>query len=264
MAWALYASAFAPFCLGAFWVGIAQGFGLFYRHEAAIGAGARNKALAAAQVFGAGALAGLIGPTLAGFAQNWTPSSPQLGIVLIASLAQVAVLTLAMSSSGAAPLRQAVDVPGKAALTDALAPTVLGAAAWFGMTALMLSTPSAMINCGIGSAAVFGALSWHVIAMYAPSFFVEWLARRVGPKLIALTGLGLILAAKLAFGFASTTLDFTVLLVVIAIGWSLTTTAGTIWLHRNHSPSRITLAAHDLCLFVAAIAGALAAGNFVQ
>ena len=62
MAWALTAQAFAPFCLGAFWIGVAQGFSLFYRHEAAIGNGARDRIVAAGQVFGAGALAGIAGP----------------------------------------------------------------------------------------------------------------------------------------------------------------------------------------------------------
>ncbi len=264
MAWALYAHAFAPFCLGAFWVGVAQGFGLFYRHEAAIGAGSRGKIVAAAQVFGAGALAGVVGPTFAAYAQDWTPSSPHLGVVLAAALVQVAVLTLAMASSSRAPLRTQAPAAGKAALTDALAPTVLACAAWFGMTALMLSAPSAMIGCGIAAASVFGALSWHVIAMYAPSFVVEALARRVGVRMVALGGLAVILGAKLVFGYASTAVDFTLLLVAIAVGWSLTTTAATAWLHQARSPDRLVLAAHDLCLFVAAIGGALTAGNFIR
>ena len=53
MAWALVANAFAPFCLGAFWLGIAQGFSLFYRHEAALGAGGQGRAMAIGMVFGA-------------------------------------------------------------------------------------------------------------------------------------------------------------------------------------------------------------------
>ncbi len=65
MAWALSVSLFAPFCLGAFWLGVAQGFALFYRHEAALGATSGSRARAALIVFGSGALAGLAGPALA-------------------------------------------------------------------------------------------------------------------------------------------------------------------------------------------------------
>ena len=262
MAWALSAHAFAPFCLGAFWIGVAQGFSLFYRHEAAIGSGARNRAVAAGQVFGAGALAGVVGPWLVGWAGKWFPSSPYIGFALAAALAQVGVLTLAMLSSGQISLPARVTVAG-ARWNGAVAPTVLGAAAWFGMTALMLSTPYAMIDCGIGATGVFGALAWHVIAMYAPSLFVEALARRLGAPVVAVAGLLLIIGARLAFGAASDMPTFTSLLVVIAIGWSLTTTAATEWLHRDGSPPRGILAAHDFCLFAAAIAGALTAGRLI-
>jgi MFS family permease len=43
LAWALITHAFIPFCLGAFWLGVAQGFGLFYRHEAAMGGGVMGR-----------------------------------------------------------------------------------------------------------------------------------------------------------------------------------------------------------------------------
>ena len=64
LAWALGANAFLPFCLGAFWLGVAQGFGLFYRHEAAMGGGAMGRAMLLGVVFGSGALAGLVGPAI--------------------------------------------------------------------------------------------------------------------------------------------------------------------------------------------------------
>ena len=259
MAWALSANAFAPFCLGAFWIGVAQGFSLFYRHEAAIG----SRALAAAQVFGAGALAGVAGPWVVAWAEGFLPAAPYVGFALAAALAQVGVLTLAMLSRGELPGAAPVISAGAQSWRDAAAPTVLGAAAWFGMTALMLSTPYAMIGCGIAATSVFGAMAWHVIAMYAPSLAVERIVRWTGVRALAIAGLVIIIAARLSFGSASATPEFTALLVVIAVGWCLTTTSTTIWLHQQGSPPRAVLAVHDLCLFGAAIAGALAAGNLM-
>ncbi|NDA47272.1 MAG: hypothetical protein EBY21_08370, partial [Alphaproteobacteria bacterium] len=80
MAWALLTHAFWPLCLGAFWTGLAQGFSLFYRHEAAIGLGGSRLALGALQVFGAGALAGLAGPWLADWAALFMPDHPSVGL----------------------------------------------------------------------------------------------------------------------------------------------------------------------------------------
>ena len=86
---------------------------------------------------------------------------------------------------------------------EALAPTMIAAAAWFGMTALMLAAPSAMVACGIPAAGVAGLLAWHVVAMYAPGFGVAALAKWIGAPVTALAGLALVIMARLALGGAT-------------------------------------------------------------
>jgi hypothetical protein len=263
MGFGLARHGFVAFCLGAFWLGIAQGFGLFYRHEAAIGADMRSRGVAIAQVFGAGALAGFAAPLVAVFADRRF-GTPFVGTAVAAALAQVAVLTLAMLSSRRADSRP----PGPqrdAQRTDhgvrtLIAPTIIAAAAWFGMTALMLRTPFAMVGCGIGTGGVMGAIAWHVVAMYAPAPLVVPLARKIGASKVALAGLALILAASVLAGAAATETGFAGVLVLIAVGWSLATAAATLALHEKGALSRPLLACHDAVLFGAAIAGALAAG----
>ena len=106
-----------------------------------------------------------------------------------------------------------------------MAPTLIAGAAWFGMTALMLRTPFAMVGCGIGTGGVMGAIAWHVVAMYAPAPFVVPLARKIGTGKVALAGLALILAASVLASAAATETGFAGVLVLIAIGWSLATAA---------------------------------------
>ena len=104
-------NAFLPFCLGAFWLGVAQGFGLFYRHEAAMGGGAMGRAMLLAVVFGSGALAGLVGPAILMAGATLMPTSVFAPAAFAAALVQVLVLGLAMFF---APHAQAARPPSRA------------------------------------------------------------------------------------------------------------------------------------------------------
>ena len=260
MAWGLSFSLFAPFCLGAFWLGVAQGFSLFYRHEAALGSSAGGRATAALVVFGSGALAGVIGPALAGFVAQHAPEKLFSATALAAAATQVLVLVLAVLTTARAPI-----LPGAAPRESTapdwgafVAPSLIAALAWFGMTVAMVGAPGAMAGCGIAAPDVFSAVSWHVIAMYAPAFFAGALARRLGADNTAGLGLALIAAAWAIEIYAGDTWRFTAALIVVAVGWSLATAGASLRLYRG-KPSRAMLAAHDALLFVSAIGGAVAA-----
>ena len=257
LAWALMAQAFIPFCLGAFWLGVAQGFGLFYRHEAAMGGGAMGRAMLLGVVFGSGALAGLVGPSLLIAGDHLMPMTPFVPAALAAAVVQVCVLALAMGWGPHEMTRVAANLDERPSflIKDALAPTIIAAAAWFGMTALMLASPSAMISCGLSAASVTGLLAWHVVAMYAPGFGMSFLARVFGEAPTALAGLALVLAARLVLQQAGEASVFAAGLIVLATGWCLATAASTLWLQKL-APPRWALAAHDTCLLVAALAGA--------
>ncbi len=255
LAWALMAHAFIPFCLGAFWLGVAQGFGLFYRHEAAMGGGVMGRAMLLGVVFGSGALAGLVGPGLLLAGEQLMPLTPFVPAALAAACVQVLVLALAMvwgpHEAAALPVQETHAFH----VRDVLAPTVIAAAAWFGMTALMLASPSAMMSCGISAAGVTGLLAWHVVAMYAPGFGMGVLTKFLGAAGTALAGLALVIIARLLLVHAGDAAAFGFGLMVLAVGWCLSTAAATVWLQKT-APPRWALAAHDACLLLAALAGA--------
>ncbi|WP_294533151.1 hypothetical protein [uncultured Rhodoblastus sp.] len=261
MAWALTVNLFAPFCLGAFWLGVAQGFSLFYRHEAALGSTATSRARSALIVFGSGALAGLAGPALAWQVARTAPASLFAATALAAALTQVLVLALAIFATARAPVLPhgftgAGPRPDWGAF---IAPSGIAALAWFGMTAAMVAAPGAMAGCGIGAPLVFSAISWHVVAMYAPAFFTGFFARRLGALTTAALGLTLIALAWAIESAANDYWRFASALIVVAIGWCLATAGASLRLYARASPSRGMLAAHDAVLFLSAIAGAMAA-----
>lgn len=262
MAWALSAMSFAPFLLGAFWVGVAQGFSLFYRHEAALGARPAQRFFGVALVFGAGAAAGVIGPSLAVYAERLA-SGFYVGTALLAATAQLAALSFAAFTSRRLPVELARPQGAEANWPAMLAPTFVSALAWFSMNLVMLAAPFSMIGCGVGAAAVMGAVAWHVVAMYAPSLALAPFSGRLNAKWVAALGLVVIVLALLTFGGAQGPEAYAASLVALAAGWSLATTGATAWLHEEAAPGRAMLAAHDAFLFAAAIAGALAAFPFV-
>jgi len=260
LAWGLLHSQFQAIVLGAFWLGIANGFGLFYRHAAA-GLGLSGRRNAVSILFGAGAVVGLVAPSLAVFAENLAPST-FVGSALLAALAHVGALALAV----ALPARRVLPVEGGAATLSwrkAFIPTVIGTFAWFLMTALMSATPLAMVGCGFHGTDVTGAISWHVLAMYAPALFVSRLPQGVSVWRIAFAGLTGLVAAIILYLIGDSVFVFTLSLVCLGIGWSLSILAATLLLYDSGTPSSVLLAAHDGILLAGAILGAVAAGWIV-
>ena len=146
------------------------------------------------------------------------------------------------------------------------APTLVAGLAWFAMNLVMLAAPFSMIGCGVAAAGVFGAVAWHVVAMYAPALLlaVVPLSGGAGARWLAALGLFVIVLALIVFIGAREALGFASGLVALALGWSLATAGATAWLHEDAAPDRVMLAAHDATLFACAIAGALAAFPFAH
>ena len=101
VAWGLVHAAFWPLVVGAFWIGTANGFALQYRHAAAAG-GTADAARAVAIVIGAGALIGVLAPTLAGLAEGGLTPFVGAGSALIAAVAHVLALAAALLLPAAA------------------------------------------------------------------------------------------------------------------------------------------------------------------
>ncbi len=254
-AWGIAAGQFAALCLGAFWLGAAQGFGLFYRH--AVGGGPRAVAL----VLGSASLAAFGAPAVVKIAQAAMGPLAPAGALIGAGLAQLCVLALA------APLPSAIELSEGAGSRNFSARgfvliTAAAALAWFGMMLLMTGAPLAMANCDLGLGAASSAIAWHVLAMYAPAALVGASGARPPAAAMTFAGLGLLAAACLAARVQTTSAGFDLALIAGGCGWSLATLGATQWIHAQGAPPRSLLALHDFVLFAGAVCGALAATAF--
>ena len=270
--------------VGAFWLGIAQGFAMLYRHAAAAGDGDRRRQVAA--VLGVGVAAGLVGPALATYAESLVAPFTLVGAALAAALASVGALAAALAEPAAPPAPSAPARPAPAiASTDPVPPaatpatalagrlasvldgrflvaTAIGVVAWAAMASAMTHAPMALVDCGVTAAATYGIVAWHVVAMYAPAAAIGLFGLRVSPAAAATTGLGLLAAAFAATALLDPVAGQTSRLLLVGAGWSLATLAATLMLHAGPPPRRLTLALHDGALLSAALVAALLGGLF--
>ena len=264
-AYAITVRAFPVLLVGCAWLGAAQGFGMFYRHAAAFGAGVGNKVSAVARLLGAGALAGLIGPLGAGAVEALFVPYTFVGTLLLAAVAQLGALTFAVMLPEARFSHAGDTVEAMSAAVSAAAlqwreltlPTLLAGAAWMAMTSAMASAPLALAGCGIALPLISGFVALHVVAMYAPALVGGALADRLGAQLLAWLGLVLAVGAAVATRLAPDAASIGVAFLIVGAGWSLATLGATLRLHERGTPSRGQLAVHDVSLLAAALIGAL-------
>jgi MFS family permease len=259
LVWALVNMHFGALALGAFWLGIAGGFSLFYRH-AAVPLGGRGRS-AVLLVFGAATLAALVAPSLGAAAEALASPHAFVGMAAAAALAHVGSLAATSALPYGRVREVSTDRKGLYGWRRIALPAAIGALAWFVMTGLMGATPVAMAGCGL-SGAVAGAVAWHVVAMYGPSLALSCLPGAARPIPMALTGTLLLAAGAAIFALSRQAEGFSAAAALLGIGWSLTTLGSTLWIHRDGRPSRWLLGLHDGALLGAALLGAVAAAVF--
>ncbi|QBF31412.1 MFS transporter [Thalassococcus sp. S3] len=95
------------------------------------------------------------------------------------------------------------------------------------MVFLMIPTPIAMVSCGFGDAEASDVIRWHIVAMFAPSFFTGFLIKRFGAETIATVGLATIIASAIGAALGITAMHFYGALIVLGIGWNFAFIAAT-------------------------------------
>lgn len=88
------------------------------------------------------------------------------------------------------------------------------------MVFLMIPTPIAMIGCGFSEAIAGDVVRWHVVAMFAPSFFTGFLIKRFGTRAITMTGLALLIVSAVVAISGLTSPHFYGSLILLGVGWN--------------------------------------------
>jgi MFS family permease len=251
------------FCLSTFLGGSYAAVVLSFRFAAADGVAPSRRARALSLVMAGGVAAGVVGPQLVTWTMDWWP--PHLFAATFVVQAAVAALSALILLGVKLPKPDAAEVSGGRPLTMIalqprfIAAVICGAVTYMLMNFLMTAAPLAMHLCGHSQASANLGLQWHVIAMYAPSFFTGHLIARFGAVRIAAVGLVLTgLSAAVGLGGMEEA-HFLSSLILLGLGWNfgfLGASALVLECHRPEEKTRVQ-SLNDFIVF-----GVMAIGSF--
>lgn len=267
---AITLSSFWLFAAGMVLIGCAGAFLQQYRFAAADAAEPAYKPRAIAWVMAGGVVTGVVGPQLAIHAQPLLPGAPLAGPYLaLAGLFVVAALILTRLQVPPPPPMSTVYT-GRPLLSILLRPkfiiALLGAVASYALMSLvMTATPLAMIEHHHSHADAQTGIQWHVIAMFAPSFFTGTLISRIGSSTVAAAGL-LLIAASATVALSGTDLwHFWIALVLLGVGWNFGFIASTAMVAQLYTPEEAfrVQAMNELILFSVVAVASFSSGGLL-
>ena len=224
---------FGFFVFGTFTVGIFQGFANYMRYAAAESVDTKNKSKAISFVMLGGVFAAVIGPNLAKYSREWIDDAEFAGSYS-AVIGLYVIILLVFSFLKFEQVNKSVHLDsdnnksrdtGRPLLIIAKQPRYIVAliSGMFGysvMSFVMTATPLAMDQSAFLFSDIAMVIQWHVLAMFAPSFFTGNLIVRFGVVKILFSGVvfGLLCVCinLLGTGFW----HYSIALVCLGVSWN--------------------------------------------
>lgn len=256
-------SSFVLFCVATFCAGFYASAAQSYRFAAADTATDAFRPKAISWVLTGGVLAGVVGPQLVVWTKDAMPpvlfAATYLGQAVAAILAGIVLSFIDTPKPSEAPKGQGRPVSAFFAERDFVVAVVCGAATYMLMNFVMTAAPLAMIGCNHTVTDAAYGIQWHVIAMYAPSFFTGNLIARFGARTVVAWGLALTAAAAAVGLMGLTVAHFYVALILLGVGWNfgfIGASAMVAAVARPEERTRVQ-SINDFCVF-----GVMAVGSF--
>lgn len=225
--YALIADSFVLLCAAHFVLGAALSSFQYFRFAAAEVVSTEWQPVAISLMLTSGLVAAIVGPEIFIMAKDALAPIPLAG----AYAALAAVLLFGITPLAAVKIPRKENPSPKVNVTRFSALTALrrkpvrravgiAAISQGVMMFLMIPTPLAMIGCGFSEATAGDVIRWHVVAMFAPSFFTGFLIKRFGAEQIAILGLVIVMVAALAAAVGLSSVHFYGSLVLLGVGWN--------------------------------------------
>ena len=262
---------FWGFCVGAAGIGVFNGFGTYFRLAAADGLDLAQRPRAISYVLAGGVIAAFIGPNLANYGQNLIADARFAGSFLfVIGLYAIALLILAFTRFAPVPQherghggRPLAEIAGQPRYIVAVICAMFG----YGiMTLVMTATPLAMDHHHHVFSDTAFVIQWHVLGMFAPSFFTGRLINRLGVVRVLQMG-ALLLIACLAINLLGTSVThFWIALFALGVGWNFLFIGGTAMLTETYRPEERAKAQalNDFLVFSATSVASLGAGALLH
>jgi len=268
---AIMQSSFWLFVGSSVFIGIFNGFGNYFRFAAADSVDHEHKSRAISLVMAGGVVAAIIGPNLANLTRDSIEGMPFAGsfmsIIIIYILALVTLSFLKLpsqldSSSTNKPnrVRPLFEIARQPKFIIALICSMLGYGV---MSFIMTATPLSMNHHAHSFSDTSFIIQWHVLGMFAPSFFTGALIHRFGVSRIMLIGviLGFVCVATNLFGHSI--YHYWLALTLLGVGWNFLFIGGTTLLTETYHPEERSKAQamNDFSVFTMVAIASLSAGS---
>ena len=269
-AYAILSGSFALLCIAHAAGGIYQTTHNLFRFAATDTASDAFKPRAISYVMAAGLVSAILGPEIViRFGDYFEPvpfagayaATVMLGLIgmLAIPMLDLPIPEKAQSGDNGRPMREIFRNP---AVPVAMLCAMVSYAV---MTFVMTSTPLAIVACGFTGTQAADVVRWHVLAMFAPSFFTGHLIVRFGHSRIIGAGL-LLLAACAGIALSGIEIEkFYAALICLGLGWNFGFIGSTSLLTANHRPEERAKVQglNDVLVMGLVAAGALSSGKIM-
>ena len=265
---AIIQQSFWLFCLG---LGLAGFYGACvqnYRFAASDLVPDAYKPNAISMIMLGGLAAAVIGPQVAiWFRDSWQGvafAGSFVGQAVLALLALPLLWSLRIpelqqgdQDASARPLLEIASTPGF--IVAVLAATV----SYSLMSFIMTAAPISMVHHGHSSGAATLGIQWHILAMFAPSFFTGKLINRFGDRVITTVGIMLLFSSSLIALSGLAVGHFWAALILLGLGWNFGFIGATAMLTHTYRPSEKARvqALNDFLVFGSVALASLEAGH---
>jgi MFS family permease len=269
---------FSAVMQGLFWLLLVGTFcgGLYaaahqsYRFAAADTASEDYRPKVVSWVLAGGIFAAVIGPQIVIFTKDMLPphlfAASYLGQAVCAAIAALVLQfvkvpqTLPVAPAPPRPLGTIVRRP------RFIVAVVCGVTSYATMNLMMTSAPLAMVGCGHSVTDAALGIQWHVLAMYAPSFFTGGLIARFGVERITSLGLALLTLSACVGLSGISVAHFWSALVLLGLGWNFSfigATAMVTQCYRVEERNKVQ-AFNDFCIFGSMGVSSFSSGQLLE
>ena len=266
---AVVLGSFWLFCAATFFGGAYTAVVLSFRFAAADCVPLERRPRALSAVMAGGVFAGVLGPQLVTHTMDlWQPYTFAATYLAQAAVAVVSALVLlgvhvptptAAEVAGGRPLGVIARQP------RFITAVICGVVSYTLMNFVMTAAPLAMRLCGLSQESSNLGLQWHIIAMYAPSFFTGRLITRFGAARVVAVGFALT-AASAAIGLTGVDVaHFWLTLILLGIGWNFGFVGASALVLECHRPEERTRvqSLNDFLVFGTMVLGSLSSGGLL-
>ena len=266
IAFSIIDKSFYLFIVGSILLGFSQANQQFYRYAAADNVSNNLKSKAISLVLAGGVIAAVVGPEVSRYSFDLFPDYIYLATYLLAASIQIINFTILIFIKIKKPevtakkIRPLKDILMQKTLIIAILAAAVGYSL---MSFIMTATPLQIVNiCKLGNSASSTVIQWHIIAMFAPSFFTGSIISRFGNRKVMLVGI-ILYAFSVFFGvLGDTVLNFWIALFLCGLGWNFLYVGGSDIIAKSALPEERAKVqgVTDFIIFVFVAMGSFLAG----